>query len=99
MISYDYDYTVVTPVLWNNWVFLGETAKFVSISKQRIKSIFYDDNYINLLIEGAVGENVRLTFFDPKMKKLDCICDFKETSTTHFQLNFKTNQFTCSSDK
>ncbi len=38
-VTVPFNYYVVSPVLSNGWVFLGETSKYVTASKQRFNTI------------------------------------------------------------
>lgn len=61
---------IASPVLDNGWVFLGETDKFITVSKQRFKSVNTGPNYVQVLVSGQPGESVRLVFVAPSSTQL-----------------------------
>ena len=55
----------VAPVLPNGWTFLGETAKWIAVSNDRVEAIAYDDAGVHVTVRGAAGERVDLAFLAP----------------------------------
>ncbi|KAH8078448.1 hypothetical protein JL720_9639 [Aureococcus anophagefferens] len=52
-------------VLPNGWAFLGETAKWIAVSNDRVEAIAYDDAGVHVTVRGAAGERVDLAFLAP----------------------------------
>jgi hypothetical protein len=61
----DYYYWIAAPVLDNGWKFLGETDKFITVSKQRFKSIITTNDGVQVQLAGKSGEQVNLSFSPP----------------------------------
>jgi hypothetical protein len=55
----------IAPVFSNGWVLLGEMAKFVPISEQRILSVSADDTSITVALRGSPSEEVTVFFWKP----------------------------------
>jgi len=61
---HDFQLWYIAPQLFNGWILLGETTKFIPISKQRIISISAtsEPNQITVKIRGVPKEQVTLQF-------------------------------------
>ena len=55
----------VAPVLSNGWVLMGEMAKFVPISSDRIGSVGETSSSVRVELLGSAGENVTISFWTP----------------------------------
>ena len=58
-------YHVVAPVLSNGWAVLGETAKFVPMSEQRVRSVVVKEHGVVLHVVGMPGETVTVSALEP----------------------------------
>eukprot|EP00026_Physarum_polycephalum_P002700 Phypoly_transcript_02708.p1 GENE.Phypoly_transcript_02708~~Phypoly_transcript_02708.p1 ORF type:complete len:605 (+),score=75.81 Phypoly_transcript_02708:816-2630(+) len=58
-------YWIASPVLDNGWVFLGETDKYITVSKQRFKSVTTTNSNVQIELAGEPGEQVTLSFVPP----------------------------------
>lgn len=58
-------YHVVAPVLSNGWAVLGETAKFVPMSEQRVRSVVVKERGVVLHVVGMPGETVTVSALEP----------------------------------
>eukprot|EP01130_Rhizamoeba_saxonica_P004949 TRINITY_DN1998_c0_g1_i1.p1 TRINITY_DN1998_c0_g1~~TRINITY_DN1998_c0_g1_i1.p1 ORF type:complete len:615 (+),score=103.10 TRINITY_DN1998_c0_g1_i1:302-2146(+) len=79
--GYDYRYYIVSPVLPNNWVVLGEVDKWVTVSKQRIVSIAIMGTAIDIMLSGEANEDVRIMFMDPEGELYNILCNVGPSGT------------------
>ncbi|KAH8061053.1 hypothetical protein JL722_4347 [Aureococcus anophagefferens] len=63
--EWTFEIHTVAPVLPNGWAFLGETAKWIAVSNDRVEAIAYDDAGVHVTVRGAAGERVDLAFLAP----------------------------------
>ena len=63
--EWTFEIHTVAPVLPNGWTFLGETAKWIAVSNDRVEAIAYDDAGVRVTVRGAAGERVDLAFLAP----------------------------------
>jgi len=66
----DFQLWTVAPIFDNHWAFLGETDKFVAVSKQRFEQISSSDGTIVLHVVGTAGEMLTFSFYDTINKKV-----------------------------
>jgi hypothetical protein len=59
-----FNYYVVAPVLQSGWVLLGETSKFITVSKQRITAITSNPTELLLTIVGTPKETITLSLIN-----------------------------------
>ena len=59
-------YYILCPVLANGLAIIGETDKFITLSKKRFPSIREENGILKLEIEGVPGEEVKVAFSSPR---------------------------------
>jgi len=59
--NWPYDYFVIVPVLSNDFLILGETNKFVTMSQQRFNSLELSQQMVKLSIQGSPTEIVMMS--------------------------------------
>jgi len=85
----DFRYYVIAPLFPNGWSFLGETGKYVTVSKQRVAEIFEGGNggttSVDVRITGAIGEQVGLSFVTPqgKVVSVNCVINAQFEALAH----------------
>ena len=75
------------PVFSNGWALLGELAKWVAISPQRVASIEASNSELEVQLVGAPGEAVRLSAYNTATlatSSLDCVLDAAGRATAAF---------------
>jgi len=70
----EHAYAVVSPVLSNGWVFVGETNKYVSASSTRFPSATSDSKSLTVQVVGVASETVTVcAAHSSAMSKLVCV--------------------------
>eukprot|EP00937_MAST-01D_sp_MAST-1D-sp2_P006546 g6546.t1 len=70
----DFQLVHTAPVLSNGWVLVGELAKWVPASPDRVTSIDAQASSLVVGLKGAQGEAVKLTFLDASSKLVAATC-------------------------
>jgi len=79
--EFTFELHTIAPVYNKKWVFLGETAKFVSISPDRFKHVEVDENGFTLTAKGTSGESLTV-FCMEGLKTLSTTIVFKQDMET-----------------
>ena len=58
----DFELLHASPVLANGWSLIGETSKWVPVTSQRVASVTQAGSGLEVVVHGAVGETVALSF-------------------------------------
>ena len=83
----DFQVAHTAPVFANGWALLGELAKWVPVSPQRVASIEASDSQVIVLLVGAPAEAVAFTAYDTgagAAKTLACVLDASGRATATF---------------
>ena len=60
----NFSFAMLTPLLGNGWYLLGETDKFVPISRNRIVSVAVGAAALNVTVQGEPHEHVKMVAVD-----------------------------------
>ncbi|KAJ1458189.1 hypothetical protein M885DRAFT_95114 [Pelagophyceae sp. CCMP2097] len=63
--AFSFQLWTFAPLLGNGWALLGETAKWVTASNDRIVDVAYDGGGVAVVVRGQPGERVTLHFLPP----------------------------------
>lgn len=63
-------YYVLCPLLPNGMAVVGETGKFITLSRKRFPSVVLEKDTLALAIAGVPGEVIALKLYSPRMPKL-----------------------------
>lgn len=74
-----FQFFTLSPILPGGWIVLGESDKFIKMSKQRIKELSL--NPLQIELEGAVGEEVVFDILHPQNGKLRVFCVMSNTGS------------------
>eukprot|EP01064_Diplonema_japonicum_P033984 TRINITY_DN6871_c0_g1_i1.p1 TRINITY_DN6871_c0_g1~~TRINITY_DN6871_c0_g1_i1.p1 ORF type:complete len:747 (+),score=140.47 TRINITY_DN6871_c0_g1_i1:43-2283(+) len=83
--SNDFDLVYIAPVKGNGWALLGELAKWVPVSAQRIASVAANGDSLSATVKGAPREEVVLTFY--KTHPIEVHCTLPSTGHTVISSN------------
>jgi len=88
---YDFVLYNLAERLSNGWAVLGECKeKWVGVSKARMQSVSVTDTDVSVIVRGAPGETVTLTFAPPKgTSTVEFSCKVGEDSTARFLMPSK----------
>ena len=59
--THAFDLHMISPVLANGWVLLGDLERYVSVSSRRFASVAASEGSLSIDVLGVAGETVRLT--------------------------------------
>lgn len=66
--THRFDLLQLSPVLANGWVLLGETTKYVSVSRKRFRSVTVTSAGISVEADGVINEEIQLVALQPTEK-------------------------------
>ena len=61
---------IIAPTLSNGWTILGESSKFIPISRQRMTSVILGRSTVMIRLVGAANEVVRLSAVPPRRQEV-----------------------------
>jgi len=76
-----FNYYIIAPVLSNGWSALGEVAKFVPMSKQRVSSISVAQTSLSVVLSGASGEQLTFAAVSPQGSIIQTPCTLSSAGT------------------
>ncbi len=80
-----FSYYIVCPLFGNNWAFLGESNKFITVSHQRIQSMQSTSNGVTIVASGASNEKLKFNFYTPNQQVISsppCSVDARSGTAT-----------------
>eukprot|EP00438_Fugacium_kawagutii_P003001 Skav233480 [mRNA] locus=scaffold1310:56392:61546:+ [translate_table: standard] len=63
--THQFDLLQLSPVLANGWVLLGETTKYVSVSRKRFRSVTVTSAGISVEADGVINEEIHVVALKP----------------------------------
>jgi len=78
-------YVLVPPPFHSGWRLLGESGKFVTVSKNRITSIQDNHKVTNIQLQGGPSEKVRMLLLKDTQKIIDVSCTLNNGGVAHLR--------------